>query len=278
MITHGDTRFPGWRKIRPNLEDFWRCRARDERTRKARALYAAFLRLLLPSEWFYFPSLEQAIRLPWCAEILARDFKVRVVESDFQTPFMNFPSAVEAWVRGKRDQYIVMLPEEYHDALPPAASMDPTSLISSAADTVDDVRQGRALSGLQRFIGPLELAMAVFTVPNSPTILVARDACHAWKEDLPLEFSASGSETVVHLLELAGLDPKTTTAAEFDRADLQFMCLHCYCAHEAPWMELETWRSAVSVFRSSVSAAINLIWNPFFVRPVSFVSSRFDTN
>lgn len=171
---------------------------------------------------------------------------MRVVESDFNVPLTNLASSVQAWIRGKRDQYIAMLPEWYRSLLPPTASMIPTVLTSSF---VDDVRQGRAVGELRSFLGPLELAMAVFTLPNSPTILVAKDACHAWKQFVPLEFSEVGSATALYLLWLAGTDPTTTTAVRFDALDYSFWCLNCYHANGNSFtgMKLETWRSAVSI-------------------------------
>lgn len=247
MVAHDDAHFTGWTQISPKILRAWRDRAQNERTRKARCLYAEYRRNILPAEWFYLPSLEQATRLPWCAEILGRDVKVRVVESDFNIPLTNLASSVQAWIRGKRDQYIAMLPEWYRSLLPPTASMTPTVLTSPF---VDDVRQGRAVGELRPFLGPLELAMAVFTLPNSPTILVAKDACHAWKQDVPLEFSEVGSATALYLLWLAGTDPTTITAVQFDALHYSFWCLNCHRANGDSFtgMKLETWRSAVSIF------------------------------
>lgn len=140
-----------------------------------------------------------------------------------------------------------MLPEECRGALPPTSSMTPTILTSLS---VNEVRQGWICGGLRPFLGPLELAIAVFKLPNNPKVLVARDACHAWKEVGPLEFSTKGSEAVVRLLNLADLDPKTTTAVEFDAMNLRFSCLNCYPANDESWTGItaETWRSAVRIF------------------------------
>lgn len=207
-----------------------------------------YRRTILPSEWFYLPTPEQATGLPWCKEVIERDFSTPVVESDFDVPLMNLGSSVEAWVQQKRDHLNALLPEDYRGALPPTASMSPTTF---TCPTVDDVRQGKSCGDLRPFLGPVELAIAVFAIPNSPTTLVARDACHAWGGCV-LELSAKGSEAAVHMLGLVGLDPKTTTAVEFDTVDHRFLCLNCYRANNDSWVgcKAETWRSAVRAFPS----------------------------
>lgn len=185
VIAHDRLPCPGWNTIRPGLEkyctkerdDRWdseRRHAREERTRKAKCLYAEYRRTILPSEWFYLPTPEQAIKLPWCTEIIERDFKITLVESDFDVSLTNLASSVEAWVREKRDHCIAMLPEEYRDAMPSSAPMIPTSLTSPS---VSDVRQGKSRGNLRPFLGPLELAGAVLRTdwqvlmePKNPSV------------------------------------------------------------------------------------------------------------
>lgn len=240
---------PGWKQIRPGLEDYCQKRrdarldARFSHTRfirikKAICLYADYRSRILPSEWLYLPTPEQACRFPWCAEIIEQNLETELLDADFDLPLTNLPSSVEAWIREKRDAHIALLPEEYRDALPPTASMIPTTLTSSS---VDDVRQGRSSGELRPFLGPLELALAVFQIHK---VLVARDMCNAWKGPLPLEFSSLGSGAVLQMLELAGLDPKTTTAVDFDAVNHRFFCLSCCGAGDT---KAETWRSAVRV-------------------------------
>lgn len=220
-----------------------RVRARADRTRKAKSLYMEYSHTILPSEWFYLPTAEQAAELPWCKEIIERDISIPVIESDFDLPLTNLASSVEACVQQERDHLIALLPEDYRGALPPTPSMSPTTL---TCPTVNDVRQGKSRGNLRPFLGPIELAMAVFKIPSIPTILVARDACHAMGVH-PLEFSARGSEAVVHMLGLSGLDPKTSTADEFDTVDHRFLCLNCYRANNNSWAggKAQNWRSAV---------------------------------
>ncbi|EIM81424.1 uncharacterized protein STEHIDRAFT_171802 [Stereum hirsutum FP-91666 SS1] len=274
----------GWNTIRPGLEkyctkerdDRWeseRRHAREERTRKAKCLYAEYRRTILPSEWFYLPTPEQATKLPWCAEIIERDFKTTLVESDFDVPLTNLASSVEAWVREKRDHCIAMLPEEYRGAMPSSAPMIPTSLTSPS---VSDVRQGRSRGNLCPFLGPLELARAVFRVPNGTNLLVAKEACHTWKEEaLSIEFSACGSEAAVQMMTLAGLDPKSTTAADLDAKDHRFLCLNCYRANRESWgsIKAETWRSAVEhQFTAPETTHVVPAWQ--LVQPTEAVSIR----
>lgn len=247
MIAHDEFRLPGWKQIKPKLEEYCQKR-RDERLKserlntrhirikKAKCLYAEYRSHILPSEWSYLPSPEQAYRLPWCAEIIEQDLKTQLLDADFDLPLTNLPSSVEAWAREKRDAHIALLPEEYRGALSPTASMIPTTLTSSS---VNDVRQGRSPGELRPFLGPLELAMAVF---QGYEALVARDMCNAWKGTVPLEFSSLGSGAVLQMLELAELDPKTTTAVDFDAVDHRFFCLSCCGTGDT---KAETWRSAV---------------------------------
>lgn len=264
VIPHDHLPFSGWNTIRPGLEkyctkerdDRWdseRRHALEERTRKAKCLYAEYRRAILPSEWFYLPTPEQAAKLPWCTEIIESDFEITLVESDFDLPLTNLASSVEAWMRDKRDHCIAMLPEEYRDTMPSSATMIPTSLTSPF---VNDIRQCRSRGSLRPFLGPLELARAVFRVPNGRNVLVAKEVCHTWKEEaLSTEFSACGSEAAVQMMTLAGLDPKLTTAADFDAKDHRFLCLNCYRANRESWgsIKAETWRSAVRAFLSRSS-------------------------
>lgn len=265
MTAYDHSHFTGWKQIGPGLEEYCqtrreerleakRRRARGNRTRKARCLYDEHRSGILPSEWLYLPTPEQAAQLSWCSELIERPLDVQVVDSDFATPLTNLPASIEAWVRERRDEHIAMLPEEYRSAFPPTISMVPTALTASS---VDDIRRGRCRGDLRPFLGPLELAMAVFepqgeifALSCNAKIVVAKDVCNTWKQNLyPLEFSSRGSEAVVQMLELAGLDPKTTAAVDFDAVDHRFLCLNCFGANNDSWVgvKAETWRSAVRI-------------------------------
>lgn len=232
-----------------------RFRARSHRLALAQALYEDYRRTILPSEWLYLPAPAQSTALLWCAEILELDPAVEVDRSDFDGPSANLTGNIEQWVAEKRDRFVAMLPEDYRRVLPRADSMTPTTFTSP---NVDAIRQGLDRGALRSFLGPLELAVAVFEgEAASKPIMIARDLCNAWRDERTVDFmrptfSANGSAAALQMVTLAGMDPKETLATDMDGKNCRFVCLNCYDAKGCSWTDVKayTWRAAVSKLMS----------------------------
>jgi hypothetical protein len=93
------------------------------------------------------------------------------------------------------------------------------------------------------FAGKLELVTSVFRHPTTNTILIGRDACHAWKMEGELEFVERGAAASHALLEELHLDPATTTASMLEQLNRRFVCASCPASLD--WLH-RSWRSCVS--------------------------------
>ena len=78
-----------------------------------------------------------------------------------------------------------------------------------------------------KFAGQLDLATSVFRHSGTNMILIGRDACHGWKLDGRLEYSARGTDAVRALLQELQLDPASTTVSMLDQLETQFVCGGC---------------------------------------------------
>jgi hypothetical protein len=96
-------------------------------------------------------------------------------------------------------------------------------IILLSSPSIDRWRHG----GMLKFAGQLDLATSVFRRPSTDMILIGRDACHAWKVEAQLEYSARGAEAVQALLRGLQLNPASATASELDQLDKQFICGSC---------------------------------------------------
>jgi hypothetical protein len=97
--------------------------------------------------------------------------------------------------------------------------------------------------GMLDFAGKLELATSVFRHPDTNTILIGRDACHAWKMPGELEFLERGAAATHALLRELQLDPATTTALVLEQLNRRFICASCPA--ELEWVH-RSWKSCVS--------------------------------
>jgi hypothetical protein len=108
---------------------------------------------------------------------------------------------------------------------------------------------------MHNFAGKLELATSVFRHPDTNTIYIGRDACHAWKMKEELEFSERGAEAVQSLLQEFLFDPETTTASMLEQVDGRFICACCPADLQRVH---RSWRSCVSS-RIPNSCKMNLV-------------------
>jgi hypothetical protein len=95
---------------------------------------------------------------------------------------------------------------------------------------------------MRDFAGDLELASSVFRHPATNTILIGRDACHAWKMKGELEVFERGVEATRALLRVLQLDPATTTVFMLEQLNRQFICASCPA--DLAWRR-HSWRSSV---------------------------------
>jgi hypothetical protein len=97
------------------------------------------------------------------------------------------------------------------------------------------------------FAGQLELVTSVFRHPESNTVLIGRDVCHAWKMKGELEFVERGAAAALALLRELQLDPATTTPSMLEQLNRSFICVSCPGGLD--WFH-RSWRSCVCPERS----------------------------
>lgn len=135
--------------------------------------------------------------------------------------------SLSQWMSEQKERYISLLPCQGTQA----KAME-TKLLSSAS--VDRWRHEVML----KFGGQLDLATSVFRHSGSDMILIGRDACHGWKLEGHLRYSARGADAVRALLRALRLDPASATASMLDQRCVEFSCGSCQ-------EKLPSWRSCV---------------------------------
>lgn len=226
------------RKARLILEEEQRMDRARSITEAKPAYERTYLLLFRPSEWYYLPSAEVFVQTSDFVNLLATDAKARVHGHSW---FLS--DAVARWVEHKRGLHNAMLPDECRRRAT-IREMNPSPI--SRYDGFGHLRPWQDVSGMDRFLGSLTLAIAVFRTNEGGRVLIAQDACHAWKEDITLEFSSRGSAAGRKMCEILNV-PLDTRASTMDKLDKRFVCLSCHNANGGSWsgVKAHTWRTGV---------------------------------
>ena len=202
---------------------------------KAEQYYSDILRQVLPVQRLYLPALSQARELSCFKELLNLDRDLQLAEWEHAAEQLR--GSLSEWMSSHRDRYASQLPVCFYDTQ--GESMEVTLLKDSS---IEFWRQ----LGMKDFAGDLELATSVFRHRATNTILIGRDACHAWKMQEELEFVERGAAATRALLRELELDPATTTVAALEKQGKWFTCANCPTDE---WFH-RSWRSCVSLARS----------------------------
>ncbi len=200
---------------------------------KAEQCYSDILRQVLPIQRVYLPALSQAHELSCFKELLKLDRDIQPTEWEHAVEQLR--ESLSEWMSSHRDKYASLLPCHFYD------SQDKSMEVRLLTDpSIEFWRQ----VGIYNFVGDLELATSVFRHPDTNTILIGRDACHAWKMTGELEFLERGAAATHALLRELKLNPATTTASRLEREDGRFICVNC--PTDLEWIH-RSWRSCVSL-------------------------------
>jgi hypothetical protein len=203
---------------------------------KAEQYYSDILQQVLPVQRLYLPALSQARELSCFKELLNLDRDLQPAEWEHAAGKLQ--GSLSEWMSSHRDRYASQLPFYFNGSQ--GESMEVTLLTDPSVEFWRQV-------GMQDFTGNLELATSVFRHRGTNTILIGRDACHAWKMQGELEFLERGAAATRALLHELQLDPATTTAAKLEQMDRRFACANC--PTDLEWFH-RSWRSCVSLARS----------------------------
>ncbi|KAN0142007.1 hypothetical protein V8E53_000469 [Lactarius tabidus] len=215
-----------WRRIKRKVESTL-SRARENRLlearyqrinqnkTKAQQYYSEVMRQVIPVQRLYLPSLYQASELSCFRDLINPDREAQPAE--WEDAAAQLPQSLSEWMSGEQEHHTSLLPSQSAQT----NAMEITLLSSPSADRWrHDV--------MPKFAGQLDLATSVFRYSGTSTLLIGRDACHAWKvEGHKLEYCARGAEAVHAILQVLELDPATTTASMLDQLDEQFFCRTC---------------------------------------------------
>ena len=203
---------------------------------KAEQCYSDILRQVLPVQRLYLPALSQARELSCFKELLNLDRDSQPAEWEHAAGQIR--ESLSEWMSSHRDRYAGQLPFYFYGSQ--GESMKVTLLTDPSIEFWRQV-------GMQDFTGDLELATSVFRHRDTNTILIGRDACHAWKMQGELEFLERGADATHALIRELQLDPATTSAAMLEQLDRRFTCANC--PTDLEWIH-RSWRSCVSLARS----------------------------
>ncbi|KAI9507305.1 hypothetical protein F5148DRAFT_1206134 [Russula earlei] len=231
-----------WRHIRTKVESrlstarearlrALRCRREREYRARAEQCYSDLMLQVLPMQRLYLPSLSQVGELSCFRDLLNPERDVPAAE--WERAAARLPESLSEWMSEHKDRYSSLLPSRVFGTQDKAMEV---RLLS------DQRTCSWVLGDMSDFAGKLELATSVFRHPDTNTILMGRDICHAWKMKGDLEFLERGAEAVRALLRLLLLDPTTTTASMLDQLDSHFVCTSC------PEWRRYSWRSSVLHF------------------------------
>ena len=182
----------------------------------------------------YLPAITQVWELSCFRELLKLDRDLQ--PADWGKAVAQLPESLSEWMTSHRDRYTRLLPLYSHLYDLPGQVMkikllsDPSVNIWCYGVMVD-------------FAGQLELVTSVFRHPAANTILIGRDACHAWKMEGELEFVERGAAASHALLQELQLDPASTTASMLEQLNRRFICTSC--PESLDWLH-RSWRSCVS--------------------------------
>jgi hypothetical protein len=200
---------------------------------KAEQCYSDVLRQVLPIQRLCLPALSQVSEISCFRDLLDPNRDVQAAE--WEDAADQLLQSLSEWVTEQRDQYINHLPSHAQ-----GARVNTTAIRLLSDPSIDSWRP----KAMVDFAGPLDLATSVFREPNSGTILIGRDTCHAWGvKGLRVEYSWRGAEAAHALLQVLQLDPASTTVSTLEKFGGHFICASC--PPDVVQSQL-SWRSCVS--------------------------------
>lgn len=234
--------YHAWTRIRAQVESTLntarearlleaRLRRESEYRSKAEQYYSEILRQVLPVQRLYLPALSQVFELSCFKDVLDPDREVQPAE--WEHAVTQLPPSLSEWMSAQKERHTSLLPCQ-------SAQAKAMEIILLSCPYIDQWRHGAMLESA----GRLNLATSVFRHSGTNMILMGRDACHAWKLEGQLEFSARGAEAVHALLRELQLAPASATVSTLDQLDKYFICGSC---PEDP-ARYHTWRSCVAHF------------------------------
>lgn len=200
---------------------------------KAEQYYSDILREVLPLQRLYLPALSQAHELSCFKELMDLDRDLQPAEWEHAAEQLR--GSLSGWMSSHKDRYASQLPCRSYGSQ--GESMEVALLTDTS---IEFWRQ----FVMRNFTGDLELATSVFRHRDTNTILIGRDACHAWKMQGELEFLERGAAAIHALLRELQRDPATTTPAILEQLDRRFTCANC--PTDLEWIH-RSWRSCVSL-------------------------------
>lgn len=222
-------------KVNTTLSSARETRLLDDRRRRekehkstAEQYYSELLRQVLPIQRLYLPALSQASELSCFRDLMDPDREAQ--HAEWEHAATQLPLSLSEWMSGQMEHCTSLLPSQSAEA----KAMEITLLSSPSID------RGRMLN----FAGQLDLATSVFHHSGTNTVLIGRDACHAWKVGGQLRFSARGAEAVHALVQELRLVSASATAHTLDQLDKRFICGGC----PEDTARRHTWRSCVAHF------------------------------
>ncbi|KAH8987251.1 hypothetical protein EDB92DRAFT_2016097 [Lactarius akahatsu] len=222
-------------KVNTTLSSARETRLLDDRRRRAKEhkstaeqYYSELLRQVLPIQRLYLPALSHASKLSCFRDLVDSDREVQ--HAEWEHAATQLPLSLSEWMSRQKEDTTSLLPSQSAEA----KAMEITLLSSPSID------RWRMLN----FAGQLDLATSVFHHSGTNTVLIGRDACHAWKVEGQLWFSARGAEAVHALVQELRLVSATATAHTLDQLDKRFICGGC----PEDTARRHTWRSCVAHF------------------------------
>lgn len=226
----------------------------DSRKAVVRSAFQAYKQTMLPSTWAYWPPLYTVNQWEEFSAIINSSTDDPLTTEDCAEAIKVVPRHVEEWTVEQKTQLASLLPSytqgnastpRAHPFAPDISPLDlATSVFECLGSSLSSVAAGRCLIGW-------EAAGAHMRCESLE---------HFW--DHRLHFSQRGFDAATSLLELAGFDPRTTSASDFDREDLRFVCTHCTSMGLKGRRAL-TWRECVRSFLLIDSAYGSSGWNAY---------------
>ena len=226
----------GYFEILEQLLELGTNRREFVRKTKAEQCYSDILRQVLPVQRLYLPTPYQAHEPSCFKELLNLDRDLQ--PADWEHASGQLRGSLSEWMSSHRDRYASQLPFYMY-----GSQGESMGVILLTDPSIKSWRQ----VGMLDFTGDLELATSVFRHRATNTIVIGRDACHAWKMQGELEFLERGAAATYALVRELQLDPETTSAAMLEQQDRWFTCANC--PKDLEW-HYRSWRSCVSLARS----------------------------
>ena len=229
----------------------------DSRKQAVKALYSAYKKTLVPTQWAYHPRNDQVCNFEDIAALI-NDPLANIELSHYHEALNKLPGLIEAFNEEKKALLLSLLsPKDSSSSInndvagkPGRTCLDLATSIFQCS-TAGCQLQGRPLIAWQRVIchscsvhcGQGDGYAYGYRYLRGDTLTPA------------FTFSDCGSIAVESLAALLIIDAREAVPADYDRKTARFVCLNCNLSSRAGinGREALTWRECVSTFMSSDS-------------------------